>query len=172
MIEVQGLVLMGVAGSGKTTVGRQLADQLGWLFFDADDFHPPQNIAKMSAGQPLDDGDREPWLVRLRWLLDEHLATETPLVLACSALRERYRHALGLGRPQLGLVHLSGSRQLLAARLEQRSGHFAGVGLLDSQLATLEPPTDALVVDVAEDPELLCRRIRGYFTTVRSLLRR
>lgn len=147
------IVVMGVAGSGKTTHGRALAAELGWDFADADDFHPPANIAKMSAGVPLADSDRAPWLALLRAEIERRLAADRPLVLACSALKQAYRDALWADRPRMRLVFLDGPRELLAARLGARAGHFAGPALLESQLRDLEPPADAVRIDISTTTE-------------------
>lgn len=157
------IVLMGVAGSGKTTVGRQLAERLYWSFADADDFHPPQNIAKMSAGQPLNDADRAPWLAAIRKFIDGQLAAGTNAVVTCSALKQRYREQIQPDPVRVKLVYLEGSRELLLARLRHRHGHFMKPDMLDSQLATLEPPTDALTLDVAPPPSQLVDEIRAAF---------
>jgi len=146
------ILLMGVAGSGKTTVGRLLAQNLGWRFTDADDFHPPANVAKMSAGHPLTDDDRAPWLAALRAHIDARLAAGENTVIACSALKQAYRNTLIIDPGCIKLVHLHGSRELLHARLLQRPGHFMKPALLDSQLADLAPPAYALVADIAQPP--------------------
>jgi gluconokinase len=157
------VVLMGVAGTGKTTVGRRLAHALGWRFRDADAFHPAANVAKMRRGEPLTDADREPWLDALaRLVADEHHAGRN-LVLACSALRRAYRERLARGVPGVLWVHLTGDPALLRERLRRRRGHFAGTDLLPSQLETLEPPADALAVDVAAPPDAIVARIRRHF---------
>jgi len=155
---------MGVSGSGKTTLGQALARALGWHFADADRFHPPANIAKMRAGQPLDDADRAPWLAALRHHLSRSLATKQPTVLACSALKKRYRKCLldGLPAHAVRLIYLRGSRELLSARLAARSDHFMPAALLDSQLATLEEPSleeNALVLDITCAPAELVSQI-------------
>lgn len=155
------IVVMGVTGTGKTTVGLELARTLGWRFLDADDFHPPTNVAKMRSGQPLDDADRAPWLAALRAELDRGLATEESLVLACSALKERYRSAL-IGDPaRVHLVHLDGDRALIESRLRARTGHFMNPALLDSQFAALEVPAGAVRVDIAWSPRDLVAHIRS-----------
>lgn len=146
------IVIMGIAGSGKTTVGRLLAAELGWSFFDADELHPAANIAKMASGQPLDDADRGPWLARLRQLVDELVAAGTSAVLACSALKQSYRERLLGGCAEARLVYLKASRALLAQRLRERAHHFFPAELLDSQLAALEEPEDALVMDPERPP--------------------
>ena len=154
------IVLMGVAGSGKTTIGRQLAAELGWVFADADQFHPPANVAKMSAGQPLDDTDRAPWLAAIRTYIDRQLAEGHGAVVTCSALKENYRTVL-LGDPaQVKLVYLKGSREVLWSRISSRLGHFMKPAMLDSQLATLEEPAQALVVDIAQSPGQILAAIR------------
>lgn len=154
------IVVMGVAGSGKTLHSRTLAATLGWAFADADHFHPPANIAKMRAGIALDDSDRKPWLAALRTLIERHLATGQPLVLACSALKQSYRNALWADRPRMRLVFLDGPRELLAARLGERTEHYMPATLLDSQLATLETPTDAVRIDIALSPPAQVAAVR------------
>jgi carbohydrate kinase (thermoresistant glucokinase family) len=144
------IVVMGVSGSGKSSHGRALADALGWDYADGDDHHPPENIALMSAGTPLTDAHRAPWLAVLRAEIERRLREERPLVLACSALRQAYRDALWADRPRMRLVFLDGPRELLASRLEGRSGHFMPAALLDSQLAALERPADAICISIAD----------------------
>lgn len=158
------VIVMGVAGSGKTTVGRLLATELGWVFADADDFHSAANRAKMSAGQPLNDDDRKPWLNSLRLQIDRWLDEKTDAVLACSALKESYRQILLSGKGGVRLVYLYGDKQLIFARLNQRSNHYMPPTLLDSQLATLEPPQDALKLDVVATPPELVAMIRKAFS--------
>jgi carbohydrate kinase (thermoresistant glucokinase family) len=132
---------MGVSGVGKSTVGKLLAERLGWPFRDADSFHPPANIAKMSAGTPLDDEDRKPWLAAIAAWLDERRAGSGHGVVTCSALKRTYRDVLLAGRPDVRLIFLHGPRDLIDARMAARKDHFMPPALLDSQLATLEPPT-------------------------------
>jgi gluconokinase len=139
--------LMGVSGSGKTTIGQALAGTLGWRFIDADDYHPPANVAKMAAGRPLDDEDRWPWLDRLNSLLRE----EERAVVACSALKERYRQRLARGVEDLRWVYLKGDRDLIASRIAERRHRYMPASLLESQFAALEPPAHAIVVDVSAD---------------------
>ncbi|BDA82624.1 gluconokinase [Aureimonas sp. SA4125] len=134
------LVLMGVSGSGKTTLGEALRDHLGFRFFDADGFHPQENVAKMAAGIALDDADRAPWLARLADLLAEETAKGEAVALACSALRRRYRDRLRQGAPDLVTVLLEIDRATIEGRLAGRKGHYMPPSLLDSQLATLEQP--------------------------------
>lgn len=149
------IILMGVSGSGKTTVGRRLAEALGWRFRDADEFHSPESVAKMVAGEPLTDEDRWPWLERLRALVEEALEEGEGLVLACSALKRAYRERLVVDPERVKLVLLRGPRELIARRLAERRGHFMPARLLESQLATLEPPEEAWVVDVGEAPDVV-----------------
>jgi gluconokinase len=141
------LVVMGVAGSGKTTLARALAERLGLPFADADDYHPAANIAKMARGEPLDDGDRAPWLARLADLLGDH-AGRTGLVLACSALKHAYRQQLQGSNTSVTFVYLEGSFEVIEQRLADRSGHFMTARMLRSQFEALEAPEDAIVVDV------------------------
>ncbi len=156
------IVVMGVSGAGKTRLGRALADALGWDFADADDHHPPANIAKMRAGQALDDADRAPWLAALRAEIDRRRALGRPLVLACSALKASYRETLRAAAPlRTRFVHLDGPAELIAARLSTRSGHYMPPGLLGSQLAALEPPADALRIDISLTTEGQVGRIRS-----------
>jgi gluconokinase len=151
------VVVMGVSGSGKTVVGRRLAVAIGSRFYDADDLHPPENVARMRAGTPLTDADREPWLVRLGALVDGTLADEGPgIVLACSALKRAYRHRLRVDDPRVRLVHLAGPEPVIRARIEARTDHYMPASLLPSQLAALEPPgpdENPLTVEVAAAPD-------------------
>lgn len=150
---------MGVAGSGKSTVGRLLAERLGWPFLDGDDFHPVNNVEKMRRGVPLDEADRLPWLERLGSLAAGLLSRGESAVLACSALRASYRHILSGGDPRVRFVYLRADPALLASRLERRQGHFFAWSLLESQLAALEEPADAVVVDASGPPEEVVRSI-------------
>jgi gluconokinase len=146
------VIMMGVTGAGKTTVGTELAETLGWRFHDADDFHPPANKAKMNAGVALTDDDRWPWLRALRAVIEQALADGASAVVTCSALKRAYRAVLSDGLPDVKYIHLTGDRGVLAARLADRRGHFMNPALLESQIATLEAPDDALEVDVALTP--------------------
>ncbi len=139
---------MGVSGSGKTTIGEALACRLGWRFIDADDHQPPENVAKMAAGQPLDDADRWPWLDRLNAIL----RSEDNAVLACSALKERYRQRLAQDVPDLAWIYLKGDFDLIHSRLGERRHRYMPASLLASQFAALEPPGNAIVVDIAVTP--------------------
>lgn len=134
------LIVMGVAGSGKSTIGEALAARLGWTYEDADRFHPASNVAKMSAGHPLTDDDRWPWLQAIAAEIGRMCRSDGHLVIACSALKRAYRDVLLAGRDDVRIVYLDGSRALIAQRLSARKGHFMPPGLLDSQFETLEPP--------------------------------
>ena len=149
------VVVMGVAGVGKTTVGRLLARGLGCDFLDADDYHPAANVAKMHAGKPLTDDDRRPWLARLNEVLLEHAARNAGVVLACSALKQRYREQLFAGVPDGRLVYLRGTKEMIAERLGARRDHFMNPALLDSQFAALEEPARAIVADADGAPEAI-----------------
>ena len=141
------VLLMGVSGVGKTTIGEVLAQRLGWRFIDADDYHPPQNVAKMAAGVPLEDADRWPWLDAL----NRRLRTEEHAIVACSALKQAYRERLLAGIADARVVFLHGSRALIAARLAERKHRYMPASLLDSQFATLEAPAHAVAIDVAAE---------------------
>ena len=153
------VIVMGVVGSGKTTVGRLLAEGLGWQFADADDFHSPANITKIRRGIALSDSDREPWLDRLREYLLECQSQRLNVVLACSALRSSYRDKLRI-TPKVRFVYLKGNADLIAQRLRSRQGHFADEQILASQFAALEEPEQAITVDVAKTPAGIVTEIR------------
>ena len=154
------IILMGVSGSGKTTIGQQLAEGLGWLFYDGDQFHPQANIAKMQQGIPLTDEDRWPWLQALRTQIATWLHQGMSAVLACSALKQAYRDYLLIDEAEVKLVYLKGDYDLIRARLAQRHGHFMPPALLASQFAALEEPERAVVVDIAPPPETIVALIR------------
>jgi gluconokinase len=146
------LIVMGVSGSGKTTIGEQLAARIGWRYEDADTFHPASNVAKMSAGKPLTDEDRWPWLRAIADEIDRAVAAGECVVIGCSALRRVYRDVLVHGRSDIRIVYLDGTQDLIAGRLGGRKGHFMPPGLLTSQFRTLEPPTpDEHAVTVSID---------------------
>jgi carbohydrate kinase (thermoresistant glucokinase family) len=152
------VVVMGVSGCGKSTVGRLLAQHLGVAFIEGDELHPPRNVALMASGTPLTDEDRVDWLAAVRSALAREQAGA---VASCSALRRRYRDQLRQSLPDLVFVHLHGPRELLAQRLAQRKGHYMPASLLDSQLQTLEPPSvdeSALTLDIDETPQTLAQR--------------
>jgi gluconokinase len=155
------IVLMGVAGAGKTTVGSLLARELHWQFADADEFHSPENITKMSAGIPLTDADRAAWLETLRELVAGWIAAKKNAVLACSALKQSYRTILQVDE-QVRFVYLKGDRNLFAQRLLQRHDHYMKAQMLESQLLTLEPPMNAIVVDADATPENIVHEIRKH----------
>ncbi len=143
---------MGVAGSGKTTVGALLAGQLHWTYAEADAFHPQSNVDKMAAGHPLTDEDRTPWLAAIGRWIDERRAAHEPGVVSCSGLKRAYRDQLRAGRPEVLVVFLEGSRELLGRRMVARHGHFMRPEMLESQFADLEPPTpDEGVIEVSVD---------------------
>lgn len=133
------VVVMGVSGSGKTTVAEELARRLGWPLVEGDDLHPPENVAKMRAGHPLDDADRWPWLDRVASRIGAWEATGTDGVLTCSALKRSYRERLQAGHPSVWFVHVAASPEVLRGRLVRRTGHYMPATLLESQLAALEP---------------------------------
>ena len=143
------IIVMGVSGSGKTSVGKVLAEHLKWDFYDADDFHPPENVAKMASGIPLDDSDRAPWLAALHDLISSSLKQNKSGVLACSALKERYRQQLMNGSDGVQLVYLKGSYDLIWSRMETRSDHYMKPQMLHSQFDALEEPSNALTVDIS-----------------------
>ena len=152
-------IVMGVVGAGKTTIGRLLAEQLGWQFADADDFHPRSNVEKIRHGIALNDEDREPWLESLRSKIASWIAEDVNAVLACSALKQSYRRELQVG-PEVRFVYLKGTPELIAERLRARQGHFANEQILASQFDDLEEPQAALIVDIAESPEQIVTIIR------------
>jgi gluconokinase len=161
------VVVMGVAGSGKTTVGALLAGRLGWTYAEADDFHPASNVDKMAAGQPLTDEDRRPWLAAIGRWIDERRTGHEPGVVSCSGLRRVYRDQLRAGRPEVQVVFLEGSRDLINRRMVARHGHFMQASMVDSQFADLEVPAPdegVLVVSIEGAPteivEVVLRSLR------------
>lgn len=147
------IIVMGVAGAGKTTVGRRLAQEVGWTFYDADDFHPPSNVEKMEAGVPLTEEDRRPWLDRLRELIVQCGARQQDAVLACSALRQQHRERLRPKSVAAKFVYLKLSPELARQRISDRSGHYMPAELIASQFETLEEPRNALQVSADKAPE-------------------
>ena len=152
-------IIMGVSGTGKSTIGKLLSDRTGWTFYDADDFHPPANIDKMHRGIPLTDGDRLPWLEELQRLITNTLNNKQHGILACSALKSSYRQILCNNHPQVVFIYLRGSYDCIKSRIEQRTGHFMSASLLRSQFATLEEPEEALVFDVSLPPQSIVTKI-------------
>lgn len=152
-------IVMGVSGSGKTNVGQSLAQHLGWDFYDADDFHPPANIAKMAEGIPLDDSDRAPWLAALHDLISSSLEQNRPSVLACSALKERYRQQLMKDNADVQLVYLKGSYDLIWSRMSARKDHYMKPHMLQSQFEALEEPQNALVIEITESVDEIVQEI-------------
>ena len=157
------VIIFGVSGAGKTTTGKHLADELNWAFYEGDNFHPSVNVEKMRNGIPLTDKDRQPWLAKLRELVEKALAVGENTVLACSALKKKYREALRAGA-QVRFVFLHGDRAQIAKQLDQRRGHFMDPALLDSQFADLEEPTPeehAIVIKLGRNPDALVGEIRS-----------
>ncbi len=156
------LVLMGVSGSGKTTIGKMLADRLGWAFEEGDKLHPAANIKKMHAGIPLNDKDRKPWLEAIRFWIDNQIDQQQPGIIACSALKRAYRDFLTENRDQVHMVYLHASQEIIAQRLANRRGHFMPKELLNSQFIALEMPTDdeaAIIANAALKPEAIVNEI-------------
>ncbi|MHA6646228.1 gluconokinase [Mesorhizobium sp. A623] len=154
--DLQHIVVMGVSGCGKSTIGTDIATRLGWPFDEGDRFHLPASIEKMSAGIPLEDADRWPWLEKLAGFIGEHQSAGRSSILACSSLKRAYRDLLRTGAPRVRFLHLDGDRAVLQARLDARKGHFFPPDLLASQYATLEPlgpDEDGIVVDVDQTVE-------------------
>ena len=153
------LILMGAMGSGKTTVGKMLADRLGWPFYDGDHFHPAENVEKMRAGIALTDEDRKLWLNKLRDKIQRWLKARQDTILACSALKQAYRDILGVDQKSVETVYLKGSYQLLRKRIEERQHPYMNKSLLRSQLDTLEEPEEGLRVDISASPATIVRTI-------------
>jgi gluconokinase len=152
------VIVMGVAGSGKTTVGRLLAESANFDFLDADTLHSPANVAKMTAGTPLTDSDRSPWLSAIRDRIIDAATRQRNLVVACSALKEAYRSFLAQGAPVIW-TYLKGRPDVFRDRLQRRTGHFMRPELLNSQFDALEEPTDAIVVDAVQQPQAIADQI-------------
>lgn len=156
------IVVMGVASSGKTSLGERLAEKLSWPFRDADSFHPPENVAKMSSGIPLTDEDRKPWLAAIAAWIDELRTAGKNGIVTCSALKKAYRDVIVGKRPDVALVYLKGSRELIGERMAARQHHFMPPALLDSQFATLEEPgadENPLVVQVEASKEAIVEQV-------------
>ncbi len=161
------ILLMGVAGAGKTTVGKLLASELGWDFADADDYHPAANVEKMRDGIPLTDADRAPWLETLRSLIAGWISAGKNTVLACSALRRAYREALRIA-PDMQIVYLKITPELLQQRLRARRGHFMTEQMIESQLAALEEPECAVVIDADQSPAQIVKEIRTWLAAKKN----
>ncbi|BAB74785.1 gluconokinase [Anabaena sp. FACHB-709] len=153
------IIIMGVSGSGKTTIGQMLAESLHWEFHDADSFHSPDNIEKMRRGIPLDDNDRIPWLQSLQTAIINWLQDNRNVVLACSALKASYRQFLVLDS-DIKLVYLQGTFELIQTRLQKRENHFMNRELLTSQFASLEEPDNVILVDISQSPQVIVQAIR------------
>lgn len=164
------VVLIGPMGCGKTTIGQILAKELQWQFYDGDDFHPEANKKKMAEGKPLDDNDRQPWLEILHTLIQKHLADESNMILACSALKKKYRRMLGIDQNQVVSVFLKGSVALLQNRIAGRSHEYMAKDLLQSQLDTLEVPTTGITVDIAGTPQQISETIINKLQSKSNLL--
>jgi gluconokinase len=153
------IVLMGVSGSGKTSVGQRLSQVLSWPFFDGDDFHHQENKEKMANGVPLSDDDRAPWLAHLNDLIAENLNEGTSLLLACSALKQEYRDQLTEGNPGTIFIHLKGDYDFIFKRMQARTGHYMKAELLLSQFETLEEPAEALTIDIKQNLDAIIEEI-------------
>ena len=153
------IVIMGVSGCGKSSVGAGLSARLGWPFYDGDDFHPQANVDKMASGRPLNDDDRAPWLAALHDLIAEHLERGDSMLLACSALKQTYREQLRQGNPGTTFVHLKGDFDLIFGRMQQRPGHYMKAEMLRSQFETLEEPAQALTVDISQSLDAVIQDI-------------
>lgn len=154
------ILVMGVSGSGKTTVGKLLADSLDWTFSDADTFHSPENVEKMRRGIPLSEADRIPWLQDLQTAIKHWLQENENVVLACSALKDSYRQLLVVDSDRVKIVYLKGSYELINQRLQERQNHYMSAILLDSQFNTLEEPLNTIYMDVAQTPQAIVQNIR------------
>ena len=152
-------IVMGVSGTGKSTIGKLLSERTGWTFYDADDFHPPANIEKMYRGIPLTDSDRLPWLLKLKQLITRTINSDCQGILACSALKSEYRQILQNNHSEIKFIYLRGDYNCIQSRVRQRTGHFMSSALLRSQFDTLEEPRDALEVDVSHTPETIVAEI-------------
>ncbi len=162
------IIIMGISGSGKTTVGQQLADDLGWKYFDGDDFHSVKNIAKMSVGIPLNDDDRSVWLSQISQHIKELIKKHDNAVVSCSALKQEYRRQLQNDSEAVKFVYLKGPKALIKKRLESRSGHFMSVDLINSQFETLEEPEQVLVVDIKQSPKIISNAIQQHFDIINN----
>jgi gluconokinase len=165
----QAIVLMGVSGCGKTSVGERLSQILGWPFFDGDDFHPTGNVAKMSQGIPLNDDDRAPWLAILHDLIADHLQAGKSMILACSALKQKYRDQLEEGNPEVLMIYLKGDFNLIFERMSTREDHYMKAEMLRSQFEALEEPADAITVNIDKNLEEIVEEIGIYVPSGRPV---
>ncbi|MBD2204984.1 gluconokinase [Calothrix sp. FACHB-1219] len=154
------IIVMGVSGSGKTTVGKLLAESLGWIFSDADAFHSPENVEKMQRGIPLTEADRKPWLEALQAVIKQWLHENTNVVLACSALKDSYRQFLLVDSERIQLVYLKGTYDLIQKRLQERQNHYMPEILLQSQFDALEEPLNTVYIDIAQSPQAIVQNIK------------
>ena len=154
------ILVMGVSGSGKTTIGKQLADSLQWEFSDGDSFHSPENVEKMRRGIPLTEVDRQPWLQAMQRAIAQWLQADKNVVLACSALKESYRQLLIVDKTRIKLVYLKGSYQLIQKRLQERKNHYMSEKLLNSQFDVLEEPADAIDIDITAPTPVIIQTIK------------
>lgn len=152
-------IIMGVAGAGKSTIGKLLSEQLGWQFYDGDNFHPLENVEKMQRGLPLNDSDRYPWLKALRHLIDNLQTQQENAIIACSALKENYRELLQSKDDNIIWIYLQGNYQQIRERLQQREGHFMKSEMLNSQWEALEAPENAVVIDISLSPPDIVAKI-------------
>jgi len=155
------VVIMGVSGCGKTTVGRLLAKRLDWAYYEGDAFHPPENIEKMSQGVSLDDVDRGPWLASIKEVIDRCADGASDAVFACSALRRTYRRTLSADVADIRFVYLKGDSQTIRGRMKSRDGHYMKANMLESQFSSLEEPDDAIEVDIKNFPQDIVERIES-----------
>lgn len=159
------LILIGPMGCGKTTIGKMLAEKLGWSFYDGDDFHPRENVEKMRVGVPLTDEDRKTWLENLHGYIQRQLMEGRNAILACSALKQVYRDTLGVDQDTVKTVYLKGSHELLRKRTEDRKHPYMNKDLLRSQVETMEEPKDGLTADISQTPEIVVETIMKNLTT-------
>jgi gluconokinase len=157
------LILMGVSGCGKTTIGELLAQSLGWVFYDGDKFHPSVNVEKMSLGIPLTDEDRSAWLDILKGIIENQISRNEPAIMACSALKRAYRNHLQVDSEIVQFIYLKGTYNLIEKRMLSRKGHYMKAQMLKSQFETLEEPENALTLDINQDPHELVEEIKLYF---------
>lgn len=152
------LIVMGVAGCGKTSVGRMLSEKLGWKYYEGDDYHPKENVEKMSNGIPLNDDDRKPWLLKLRSIIEDALSQGINIIITCSALKESYREILKVNK-EVKFIYLKGSYELIEARMKLRKNHFMKPGMLKSQFEALQEPADAITIEIDQSLEDIQKNI-------------